>query len=217
MTVKEFVDYYELLQLSPNADTDTIERIFRHMAKKTHPDSTEFPDNDRFQSIVEAHRTLVDPVARAAYDARYQEYLNNKWKLVSEAGAMSAFDDDRITRERILSLLYVQRRRNMRNPGLGELTIARLLATPVELLEFHMWYLKAQSWVERLESGLMAITAPGVDEIERRRLRLMPDHLLEEQHAVSENAAEPADKHADPDLLDAEHAGEPSFSSADTR
>ena len=29
-----FVDYYELLQVSPNADSETIERIFRHLAKK---------------------------------------------------------------------------------------------------------------------------------------------------------------------------------------
>jgi curved DNA-binding protein CbpA len=205
MTEKEFVDYYELLQLSPNADTDTVERIFRHLAKKTHPDSTEFPDNDRFQKIVEAHRTLADPEARAAYDVKYQEYLNSKWNLASEAGSMSAFDEDKVTRQRILSLLYVQRRRNMRNPGLGELTIARLLLTPVELLEFHLWYLKAQGWLERLESGLMAITALGVDEIERSRLRLMPDHLLEE-HYASENAGERADFNVDKDLLDAENA-----------
>jgi hypothetical protein len=93
---------------------------------------------------------------------------------------MSAFEDDRITRERLLSLLYVQRRRNMRDPGLGELTMARLLLTPVELLEFHLWYLKSQGWVERLDSGHLAITAKGVDQVEQSRLRLMPDHLLEE-------------------------------------
>jgi len=32
-----FIDYYELLQLSSNADSDTIERVFRHLAKKLHP------------------------------------------------------------------------------------------------------------------------------------------------------------------------------------
>ncbi len=206
MTEKEFVDFYELLQLSPNADTDTIERIFRHLAKKTHPDSTEFPDNDRFQKIVEAHRTLADPVSRAAYDTKYKKYLNVKWKIASEARSMSAFDDDKITRERILSLLYVQRRRDMRRPGIGELIIARLLSTPIELLEFHLWYLKAQGWVERLDSGLLAITAPGVDQIERSRLRLMPDYLLEEQFVTGENDGKPADLHAEPDLLDAENA-----------
>lgn len=202
---KEFVDFYELLQLSPNADTDTIERVFRHLAKKTHPDSTDCPDNGRFQKIVEAHKTLTDPEARAGYDVTYQEYLNSKWNLASEAGTMTAFDDDKITRERILSLLYVQRRRDMRNPGLGELTIARFLLTPPELMEFHLWYLKAQGWVERLESGLLAITAQGVDQVEKSRLRLMPDHLLEESPAQNARARERywADVDKEPELLDA--------------
>jgi len=190
MTEKDFVDYYELLQLSPNADSDTIERIFRHLAKKTHPDSTEFPDNDRFQQIVKAHRVLADPASRAGFDAKYQDYWKSKWKLASEASDKSSFDTDQLTRERILSLLYVQRRRNMRNPGLGELAIARLLLTPPELLEFHLWYLKARSWVERLDSGLLAITAQGVDQVEQNRLRLMPDHLIEDHFPSSVEAEE---------------------------
>ncbi|HYY05797.1 MAG TPA: J domain-containing protein, partial [Candidatus Limnocylindria bacterium] len=32
-----FVDYYELLQVSPNADDETIHRVFRLLAKKHHP------------------------------------------------------------------------------------------------------------------------------------------------------------------------------------
>jgi hypothetical protein len=190
MSTKEFVDYYELLQLSPNADTDTIERMFRHLAKKTHPDSTEFADNDRFQKIVEAHRTLADPEARAGYDVKYQDYWNRKWRLASEAGNTSAFGDDQETRERLLSLLYVQRRRNMNNPGLGELVIARLLQTQPELIEFHLWYLKAKGWVERLQTGHLAITAPGVDQVEQSRLRLMPDHLIEAYCPTGEDAEE---------------------------
>jgi len=190
MNEKNFVDYYELLQLSPNADTDTIDRVFRHLAKKTHPDSTEFPDNDRFQLIVEAHRTLADPETRAGYDAKYQVYWQSKWRIAAEARDVSAFDNDIIARERLLSLLYVQRRRDMKNPGLGELSIARLLLTPPELLEFHLWYLKAQGWVERMDSGLYAITAQGVDQVEKNRLQLMPDHLLEEHLFTNEEEGE---------------------------
>ncbi len=199
MSVNEFVDYYELLQLSPNADTDTIERMFRHFAKKTHPDSSEYADNDRFLMIVEAHRTLVDPETRAGYDVKYQDYWNHKWRLASEAGDMSAFADDQVTRERLLSLLYVQRRRNMNEPGLGEIVIARLLHTLPELIEFHLWYLKAKGWVERLQTGHLAITAPGVDEVERSRLLLMPDRLLEDQCRSSEDVEERED--SDTDLL----------------
>ena len=47
--------------------------------------------------------------------------------------------EDQNTREKLLSLLYVQRRRDMRSPGLGEYEMARLLRIPVELVEFHIW------------------------------------------------------------------------------
>jgi len=179
MRADEFVDFYELLQLSPNADAETIERIFRHLAKKFHPDNSEHADNDRFQQIVEAHRTLADPVARAGYDAKYQDYWNRKWQLAAEASDRSACGDDKIMRERLLSLLYVQRRRNMKSPGLGEYEMARLLNTPSELVEFHLWYLKSKGWVDRLETGHLAITALGVDQAEQSRLLLRPDRLIE--------------------------------------
>ena len=34
-----FVDYYEDLQISPNADLETIERVYRLLAKRYHPDN----------------------------------------------------------------------------------------------------------------------------------------------------------------------------------
>jgi hypothetical protein len=37
----DFVDYYELLEVSSNASTATVERIFRYLAKPHHPDSSE--------------------------------------------------------------------------------------------------------------------------------------------------------------------------------
>jgi hypothetical protein len=67
----------------------------------------------------------------------------------------------------------------MANPGLGEHEMARLLSVPDELVEFHLWYLKDKGWVVRLDSGLLAITAPGVDQVEQSQLRLRPDRLLE--------------------------------------
>ena len=179
MNPTTFVDYYELLQLSPNADPETIERVFRHLAKKYHPDHQGSADDDRFRSLVEAHETLTDAEKRAGYDVKYQEYWNRKWRLASEASDGSAFRDDREARERLLSLLYVQRRRSMTSPGLGEYEMARLLRTPVELVEFHLWYLRSKGWIERLESGMLAISALGVDEVEQSRLRLGEDRLLE--------------------------------------
>jgi len=188
-----FVDFYELLQLSPNADPDTVERVFRHLAKKYHPDRQIVQDDDRFRRLVEAHTTLTNPEKRAAYDVRYQEYWNRKWRLASEASDGTAFGDDRETRGRLLSLLYVQRRRNMSSPGLGEYEMARLLRTPVELVEFHLWYLRSKGWIERLESGMLAISAIGVDEIERSRLQLGEDRLLEAHEEAPGDPDAPAE------------------------
>ena len=184
MSATEFVDYYELLQLSSNADVGTIERVFRHLAKRFHPDNEQSADSDRFRQVVEAHKVLVDSETRAGYDVKYQEYWNRKWRLASEASDGTAFGDDRETREHLLSLLYVQRRRNMNNAGLGEYEVARLLRTPLELVEFHVWYLRAKGWVERLDTGQLAISAMGVDQVEQGRLRLSHDRLLE-AHGVA--------------------------------
>jgi len=197
----DFVDYYELLQLSSNADTDTIERVFRHLAKKFHPDNKESADSDRFRLIVEAHRTLSDLESRAGYDIKYQDYWNRKWRLASEASDGTAFGDDREIRESLLSIMYVQRRRNMKNPGLGDYEMARLLGRPFELVAFHVWYLKAKGWVERLDTGHLAISALGVDEVEQGRLRLGKDRLLTADGFAPEGAGRQATRSGTEDLL----------------
>ena len=188
MDLTTFVDYYELLQVSSNADEETIQRVFRHLAKKYHPDHQDSPDEEKFRRLVEAHRVLTDPESRAGYDAVYQEYWNRKWKLVSESGDGTAFDQDRDMRERMLSLFYVQRRRSMALPGIGEYEVAKLMRTPLELVEFHIWYLRAKGWLERLESGMLAISAAGVDEVEQGRLKLGHERLLEAHGTAGEPA-----------------------------
>lgn len=178
VTEKDFIDYYELLQLSSNADTDTIERIFRHLAKKFHPDNRESGDADRFRLVVEAYRILSNTESRAAYDVQYQDYWNSRWNIASDAGRGADFGDDRENRDIVLSMLYVQRRRDMKKPGLGDYEVARLLGMPLELMEFHVWYLKAKGWVERLDTGHLAITAPGVDRVEEGRLLVKNNHMV---------------------------------------
>ena len=38
MTDPGAADHYEVLQISPRADQDTIHRVFRHLAKRYHPE-----------------------------------------------------------------------------------------------------------------------------------------------------------------------------------
>ncbi len=45
------VDYYETLQISPNADADTVQRVFRMLAQRFHPDNKETGNADRFRAL----------------------------------------------------------------------------------------------------------------------------------------------------------------------
>jgi hypothetical protein len=184
-----FVDYYELLQVSANADDDTIHRVFRHLAKKHHPDVPERGNRALFDRLVEAHRTLTDPETRAAYDAKYQRYWNQTWKVVSDAADGVGVLDDAEIRERILSLFYAQRRRSPRQPGMGEMEVSRLVGCPPDHVDFHLWYLREKGWIQRLDNGMLAVTADGVDEVERLRMRVGAPRLLETREAVATDGA----------------------------
>lgn len=190
MCKEPFVDYYELLQVSPRADTETISRVFRHLAKKAHPDSQDEGDTELFEQLVEAHKVLTNPEQRAAFDARYHDQISQQWRLLEEAtGGKGTSESDRTVRDRVLTLMYLQRRRDLYKPGLGELELERMVDCPRNHLEFHLWYLRQKAWIERTESGTLAITAEGVDRVEETRLMLRPDRLLAESGTPTEPEA----------------------------
>ena len=158
-------DYYEILQVSPRADRETIERVFRHLAKRYHPDNHGSGNAEKFAQLVEANDVLSDAAKRAAYDVRYEQLRESRWKIFNQESAGAEIANDSRVRLAILSLLYVARRNNHLEPGVGTIELERVLACPEELLQFQMWYLRENGWVERLTSGHYAITAPGVDKL----------------------------------------------------
>lgn len=160
---KEFVDFYELLEVSPKASRETIERVFRYLAKRCHPDSSDQADVRHFTLLVEACETLTNPETRIAYDIEYEKQQQQVRELVQET---SHLNQDSADRHRLLSLFYAQRRRDRRQPGIGNSTVEHIMGLPEDILEFHLWYFREKGWIEREESGLLAITAAGVDQIE---------------------------------------------------
>ena len=159
-----FVDYYEILQLSPNADQDTIERVYRLLAKKYHPDSVNGGDLEKFVGITEAFKVLSNPVKRADYDATYDRDRTERMVFLYGQSDFDENHDDRKIRQGVLSLLLSARRRDSMNPGVGVFELEKYLRTPEKHLEFHVWYLKEKGWIERTDNGQWAITAAGVDE-----------------------------------------------------
>lgn len=165
MTDSAPLDYYELLQVSPRADQETIERVFRHLAKRLHPDNPDSGDAERFSELVEAYRTLSIPEQRASYDARYEDARQARWRIFDQRAAGSNLVADERIRTAILSLLYAARRNDNDRPGVGILEIERTLGCPEEHMKFHVWYLKENGWLKREDDGTLAITAAGVDRV----------------------------------------------------
>lgn len=161
----ETPDYYEMLQVSPRADRDTIQRVFRHLAKRYHPDNPESGDAVRFKQLVEAFQILSDPEQRAKFDIQYAQLTAARWKVFNQDTAHSDIATDRRIRSAMLSILYAACRNDASKPGVGEIDLERALDCPEEHMRFHIWYLKENGWVRRTENGLLAITAVGVDMV----------------------------------------------------
>lgn len=70
---REEFDYYETLQLSPNAEAYTIERVYRLLAQRCHPHQPDTGDLEMCLKLHEAHQVLSDPEQRAEYDTRRRE------------------------------------------------------------------------------------------------------------------------------------------------
>src|SRR5258705_9092179 len=105
------IDYYEVLQISANAEPDTVHRVYRLMAQRFHPDNQESGNEIRFRQIREAYDVLSDPEKRARYDISHEQHRQTRFRVVS-AGSRTEndFDLEQIVRLTVLEALYTQRR-----------------------------------------------------------------------------------------------------------
>jgi hypothetical protein len=173
---------------------ETIERVYRLFAKRYHPDNSATGNADKFRIITEAFHLLSDPEKRASYDAKYEEGRIRQYKSLSNISPSEGFESDEKLRHQILSIMYIEKRREPSEPGVGLWSLEKLLGWPEKILEFHIWYLKEKGWIQLSESGGYSITANGVDVIEENALILGEDRLLPDPNDIFENSETPKDK-----------------------
>ncbi len=177
-------NYYEILELSTGANQDTIERMFRYLATKHHPDAG--GDKEKFSFLVKAFENLRDPVSRATYDAKLQQEQKDNAGLAEHARQAGP---DTADRHELLCLFYARRRQNENSPAIGTLTIEKMMKLPTEVLSFHLWYFREKGWIKREENGGFAITAEGVDRVEASEMAMNHHLRIESCSAAPDPAA----------------------------
>src|SRR6186997_3359336 len=160
---ENYVDFYEVLQVSINADPETIHRIYRVLAQRFHPDNASTGDAERFRTITEAYQVLSDPERRAQYDVNYGEHRKERSKLIAEmVRAQTDVEFEQLARMTILEALYARRRLEPRQPGVMDGDLEDLVGRPRDQLEFTLWYLSQKRLIDRQDGSRITITVEGV-------------------------------------------------------
>ena len=161
-----FIDYYEMMQISPNAEAETIQRVYRMLAGRYHPDNSNTGDMDRFLRLNQAYKVLSDPVERAEYDNEYRAEHLQPMEVFNLREFAVGIDGEANRRMGVLCLLYNRRRTNTESPGLSLLEFEQLMSSAREHLVFTIWYLKDKGYLRQTEDTSYAITSAGVDYVE---------------------------------------------------
>jgi curved DNA-binding protein CbpA len=163
MLAEAYIDLYEILQISANADPETIHRVYRILAQRFHPDNQDTGDIETFRKISEAYHVLSDPEQRAAYDVRHRDARRLTWKIFDQTNSAQGVEAERRKRQGVITLLYRKRVGCPDQPFMSLKEFEDLLGVPKEHLEFTLWYLKEGQYITRTDNGRHAITMKGVD------------------------------------------------------
>lgn len=166
------IDYYEFLQISPNADRDTIHRVYRFLAARFHPDNPQSGDAARFSLLTQAYEVLSDPMLRAEYDAKCEREAPERVPLSSSIDFMDNLEGETNRRLAVLAVLYYRRRTNPHAPEVALNEIETRMGFPRDYLDFTTWYLQRKGYISRADNSDFTLTAQGVDYVETQRVNL---------------------------------------------
>jgi hypothetical protein len=166
------LDYYEFLQISPNADSDTIHRVYRFLAARFHPDNPVSGDPEKFFMLKTAYDVLSNSDSRAEYDVSRERDEADETPLSSTVDFMDQFEGEQNRRLAVLAVLYYRRRNHPHNPEVSLPEIEKQMGFPRDYLDFTTWYLLRKGYITRADNSDFTLTADGVDFVETERVNM---------------------------------------------
>jgi curved DNA-binding protein len=202
-------DYYEFLQISPKAQPETIQRVYRFLAARFHPDNLETGDSEKFLLLNGAYETLSDPERRARYDETIKNKPAQHNEMFESVDFLDGLDGELNRRLAVLSLLYRKCRSNVNSPQVSLLDLEAHMGFPRDYLDFTIWYLRSKKIVKQEDNAEIALTCLGVDYVEENydKLPLLSKLLAAGSHSRSDSKGDAAEK--EPDRVQEPHVLQP--------
>jgi len=193
------VDYYELLQISPNAELATIQRVHRFLAARYHPDNSERGNPEKFLLLQSAFNTLSDPERRAEYDLTRQAAEVHTTPISESIDFMDGIQGEVNRRLALLSVLYRRRRISPQDPEVSLAEAESRMGFPRDYLDFTIWYLKSKRYITVGDNSALALTSLGVDYVESNCSSIPILHRLLESGTDAATDSQAATGHEDLD------------------
>jgi curved DNA-binding protein CbpA len=162
-------NYYEFLQISPNAEPETIHRVFQFMAARLHPDNPRTGNAEKFILLKQAYEILSNPASRTEYDAACAKRAAQQAPLSTSIDFMDDLDGELNRRVALLALLYTRRRTHPEAPEVSLFEVEKRMGFPRDYLEFTVWYVHKKGYISRADNSAFTLTAEGVDFVESQR------------------------------------------------
>jgi DnaJ domain len=199
LTTNGATNYYEFLQISPKAQAETIQRVYRFLASRYHPDNRETGDPEKFLLLNQAYEVLSDPERRARYDSTLSGNQGPPDTLFESVDFLDGIEGEVNRRLAVLALLYRKCRANVHNPQVSLLELEGQMGVPREYLDFTIWYLKSKKYIKQEDNAALAVTSVGVDYIESNysNVPLLPKLLNAGTHRARGSAGDASGESAD--------------------
>lgn len=146
---------------------EVVERVYRKLAKRFHPDNPETGDAETFLRVAEAYRVLSDPRKRQEYDAERIATRTSPRFQFRSAEFFTGVLGEQNRRLAILCLLYRKRTSNYEFPGLSLFDLEQLTGCTQGELGFSIWY-NCEKGFTRATDRDYVLTAEGVDFVEKK-------------------------------------------------